>query len=64
MSYRPRIDKYGRAWRLPLYELCDECGQPDNCGDCTHGQLTVEDVRQLGGRPTDKIELAEFQKLV
>jgi len=21
---------------VPLEEVCEECGAPDNCGDCTH----------------------------
>lgn len=29
--------------------MCDECGQPDNCGDCTHGRLTDDEVLDLGG---------------
>lgn len=46
----PRPDRYGRDWGATLdEELCDECGQPDNCGDCTHGRLTDEDVAELLG---------------
>lgn len=42
-------DRYGRCWNLPAQELCRECGQPDNCGDCNHEELTLEQVRELGG---------------
>jgi hypothetical protein len=45
-----RIDRYGRSWRLSEAELCPECGQPDNCGDCTHEPLTAAQVVQLGGQ--------------
>lgn len=44
------VDKYGRVWDLPQTELCRECGQPDNCGECNHKRLTDEEVRRLGGR--------------
>ncbi len=40
-------DKYGRIWDLPKEELCPTCGQPDNCGDCSHQPLTVAQVKQL-----------------
>lgn len=43
------IDKFNTEWQLPLEELCPECGQPDNCGDCNHQPLTDTEVRQLGG---------------
>lgn len=43
-------DLYGRCWPgVSEGERCRRCGQPDNCGDCTHGQLTDEQVEQLGG---------------
>lgn len=41
------IDIYGRKWNLPDVELCPECGQPDNCGDCTHEPLTDADAALL-----------------
>jgi len=41
-------DKYGRGWP-DHYELCPECRQPDNCGDCWHDPLTPEQVDELGG---------------
>lgn len=44
----PVIDRYGRIWRLPQAELCPECGQPDNCGDCNHEPLTDEQAAELG----------------
>ena len=31
-------------------ELCPECGQPDNCGDCDHTPLPHDEVIELGGR--------------
>jgi len=43
-------DKYGRRWKLPTHELCPECGQPDNTGDCSHERLTDAEVVQLGGK--------------
>ena len=44
-----RIDKFGNGWRLPVSELCSTCGQPDNCGDCSHGKLTKDNVVTLAG---------------
>lgn len=41
-------DRYGRVWPAN-YELCGECGQPDNCGDCNHAPLAPDQVRELGG---------------
>lgn len=43
--YHP--DRFGRVWWLQQAELCKECGQPDNCGDCNHERL--EDVSEFGG---------------
>ena len=43
------VDIYGRAWNLPLIELCNDCGQPDNCGDCNHEPLTDTDYETLDG---------------
>lgn len=38
-------DKYGRSWEVnSLDELCGECGQPDNVGDCEHARISDEDV--------------------
>ena len=42
------IDRYGRQWALPYDERCRECGQPDNCGDCTHGRMTDAEAAELG----------------
>jgi hypothetical protein len=41
------LDRYGRVWNLPSEELCPECGQPDNCGDCDHAPLTDEEAASL-----------------
>ena len=30
-------------------ERCDECGQPDNCGDCDHEPLSPTEVQALLG---------------
>ena len=44
------VDKYGKGWPgLPISERCGGCGQPDNLGECSHGQLTDEQVLELGG---------------
>jgi hypothetical protein len=43
-------DKYGRIWPEGM-EVCVCCGQPDNCGDCSHGKLSAEDVENLLGYP-------------
>lgn len=43
------VDKFGRTWDLSLSELCPECGQPDNCGECTHAALSPAEVAVLGG---------------
>lgn len=42
-------DVFGRTWDIPVAETCNECGQPDNCGDCNHYMLPPESVIQLGG---------------
>ena len=44
-------DSFGNTWMLPSSEVCQKCGQPDNCGDCNHQPLTPEEVRELGGTP-------------
>lgn len=41
------VDRYGRTWHLPANELCPECGQPDNCGDCTHAALSDDEYALL-----------------
>jgi len=41
-------DSYGRLWPKH-YDLCSECRQPDNCGDCNHGRLKSDEVLYLGG---------------
>lgn len=45
-------DNYGRVWPEG-YELCPVCSQPDNCGDCTHGRLSDDDVDTLLYGPED-----------
>lgn len=43
-------DGYGRQWpKLSVGERCETCGQPDNCGDCNHQMLSVDNVLELGG---------------
>jgi hypothetical protein len=37
-----RIDRWGRNWPSEM-ELCPDCGQPDNCGDCDHTRISDED---------------------
>lgn len=44
----PEPDRYGRRWTLPDRELCPVCGQPDNCGDCTHKRLSRAQALALG----------------
>jgi hypothetical protein len=44
------VDKYGNLWPT-AFVLCSECKQPDNCGDCEHGELLPEHVREIGGVP-------------
>lgn len=41
-------DKFGRIWDMRPWDLCDECGQPDNCGDCNHNKLTIDEVKEIG----------------
>lgn len=41
------IDRYGVEWDLPPAELCSICGQPDNCGDCTHQPLSAWEIALL-----------------
>lgn len=40
-------DRYGRVWP-PGAEVCPECGQPDNCGDCNHARINDEQALELG----------------
>ena len=40
-------DRYGRIWPRGI-ETCEECGQPDNCGDCNHEKLGADEARALG----------------
>ena len=47
-------DRYGRTWNLPSGELCPECGQPDNCGDCTHEPITAEQAAELGANDNER----------
>lgn len=46
-------DKFGRRWPFPKSELCDECGQPDSCGDCNHQKLSDDDVALLVGEDSE-----------
>lgn len=42
-------DKYGRFWpTVTPAERCSICGQPDNCGDCTHDKLPHNDASSMG----------------
>lgn len=41
------IDIFGRIWNLPKKELCNKCGQPDNCGDCSCKKLSKKDYLVL-----------------
>lgn len=41
-------DRFGRVWDHLSDELCKVCGQPDNCGDCSHDPLTEQQARHLG----------------
>lgn len=47
MTY-PHEPLYYQVWPEGT-ELCDQCGQPDNCGDCNHEPLPAADVYKLGG---------------
>jgi len=40
-------DKWGREWNLSENEVCPVCGQPDNCGDCDHTQLSEKEIKIL-----------------
>ncbi len=42
-------DRFGRKWDLPESELCPECGQPDNCGECNHEPYTDDEAATLRG---------------
>lgn len=44
------MDIYGYEWNLPADELCDDCGQPDSCGDCEHAKLSDADRELLNDR--------------
>lgn len=45
-----REDALGNLWPVSTVG-CNECGQPDNCGDCDHTPLAAEEVVELGGQP-------------
>jgi len=51
--YPPRPDIAGRWWNLPEAELCNACGQPDNCGDCNHELLSDSDYLELNPTQED-----------
>ena len=40
-------DKFGRIWNLEEDEVCPECGQPDNYGDCNHKKLPLLQAYKL-----------------
>jgi hypothetical protein len=49
-------DKFGRRWPdVPNHERCPDCGQPDNCGDCTCEPLTVSQAIELGAKVTEMV---------
>jgi hypothetical protein len=48
MTKKGYKDKFGVKWKLPKRELCKECGQPDNTGDCNHVKLSKKEVKLLG----------------
>jgi hypothetical protein len=52
------MDTFGRAWPYPKEELCQECGQPDNVGDCNHARLTDEEVLLILNGPDEDMEEA------
>lgn len=55
-------DRYGREWDLPANELCPECGQPDNVGDCDHTPLSDKDAQTLAGENLrDKIRRLQVE---
>ncbi len=43
------LDKFGTVWDNPIWDKCPTCGQPDNCGECNHKRLKMNDVIELGG---------------
>lgn len=44
-------DKFGHRWpELSVAERCPDCGQPDNCGDCTCHPLTMLQAIDLGAK--------------
>ena len=44
-------DLFGVDWPgVPSNERCQQCGQPDNCGDCNHSRLPDDQVELLGGK--------------
>lgn len=49
-----KTDRYGRRWRLRRRELCPGCGQPDNCGDCTHEKISAREAMALGALPQER----------
>ena len=43
-------DNFGRIWNLEEDEICPECGQPDNVGDCNHQKISAIQYKQLKER--------------
>lgn len=46
-------DKFGRIWNLEEDEVCPECKQPDNCGDCNCKKLSTSQYRRLTAQIKD-----------
>ena len=42
------IDKFGRAWKFSINEVCPICLQPNNSGDCNHEKLSKKQAKELG----------------
>ena len=57
------VDHFGRVWDLPAAELCPECRQPDNCGDCNHEPLSEDQVRLLSGRLQTGTRVVRFRHM-
>jgi len=47
-------DKFGRIWNLEEDEVCPECRQPDNTGDCNHHKISTSQYRRLTIQMTNK----------
>jgi hypothetical protein len=49
---------------VSVAESCPTCGQPDNCGDCTHGRLCDEVVRKGKRMTTWNDNTIQFPRLI